>query len=360
MRATVAKWLFPPMDRRLGLRVRGPSPRYWEKICAATIAGSLAKATQLLGVMSNLRVSPNPVQRQSEAMGTLIRRQEDEGRESYRKGAGVKSSERKPKWLVITTDGGRVQTRSPAAEGRGKENKVGVIYTAEPMPEKVGEKYHGPTLQERTCVATMRNRDTMADRLSWEAERRNLRGAQEAVLIGDGGAGVQGVWQTAFPTIPFILDWAHASEHVYACAGAAFRTDSQRKTGAKKQEQSLGEGRGREVQREIARLSKKAGEPPPKAAESDPRLILKRNAAYFRENAPYRDYPTYQNKGWPIGSGIVESAVQQFGKRVKGTEKFWSMAGAESTLALLSYFLSEDERWDRFWNHDLLRLRSAA
>ena len=102
------------------------------------------------------------------------------------------------------------------------------------------------------------------------------------------------------------------------------------------------------------------GEPPPKAAETDPRLILKRNAAYFRENAPPMDYPTDRKKGWPLGSGIVESAVKQFGKRVKGTEKFWSRAGAESTLALLSYFLSEDERWDRFWNHDLLKLRSAA
>ena len=152
MRATAAKWLFPPMDRRLGLRVRGPSPRYLEKICAATMAGSFAKATQLPGVMSNLRVSPNTVQRQSEAMGTLIRRQEDEWTESYRKCAGVRSSERKPKLLVITTDGGRVQTRSPVAEGRWKENKVGVIYTAEPVPEKVGEKYHGPTPQERTCV----------------------------------------------------------------------------------------------------------------------------------------------------------------------------------------------------------------
>ena len=32
------------------------------------------------------------------------------------------------------------------------------------------------------------------------------------------------------------------------------------------------------------------------------------------------DYPTFRRKGWPIGSGVTESAVNQFNKRVKGTE----------------------------------------
>jgi hypothetical protein len=348
------------VDKRLGVGVREPSPRYREKICAATIAGSFAKASQLLKVLSNLQVSPNTVQRQSEAMGERIREWEDQGVESYRNGGAVERGKTKPKLLVITTDGGRVQTRGTAAEGKWKENKVGVIYTAEPTPEKAGEKYHGPAPQERTCVATMRNWDEMADMLSWEAERRNWRSAQEVVMIGDGGAGVKGVWQTAFATIPFILDWAHAMEHVHACAAAAYATESERKAWSKKQEEALWEGRVLDVQREIARLSKKKGEPPPGAAETDARLILKRNAAYFRENAPHMDYPTDRRKGWPIGSGIVESCVKQFGKRVKGTEKFWSMAGAESTLALLSYFFSEDGRWNRFWNRDILFLQSAA
>ena len=68
---------------------------------------------------------------------------------------------------------------------------------------------------ERIFVATLENWDTMADRLSGEAERWNWRGAKEVVMIGDGGADVKGVWQTAFPTIPFILDWAHAMEHLH-------------------------------------------------------------------------------------------------------------------------------------------------
>lgn len=36
------------------------------------------------------------------------------------------------------------------------------------------------------------------------------------------------------------------------------------------------------------------------------------------------DCPAYRGRGWPIGSGETEAAVEQFNKRVKGTEHFWS------------------------------------
>jgi hypothetical protein len=60
-------------------------------------------------------------------------------------------------------------------------------------------------------------------------------------------------------------------------------------------------------------------------------------------------YPTFRRKGWPIGSGVTESAVKQFNKRVKGTEQFWSVPGVESILALRALWLSQDRRWER-WN----------
>lgn len=360
MRATAVRSLFPPLDERLGVEVRMPSPRYLEKVSAATIAGSFSKAAKLLQVMSGIEVSAKTVQRQSEAMGERMRQQEDARTRSYQEGVLVPLPENAPELLVITMDGGRVQTRPGACDGGWKENKVGVVYTAVPVPEKAGEKYHGPPPVERTCIATMRNWDDMADMLSYEAECRGLRRAKEAVVIGDGAAGVKGTWQTAFGTLPFILDWAHAVEHLSACAQAAFRKKSAQETWFQQQKEALWQGRVNEVQQEIARRSKQAGAPPPNAPETDARLILHRNKNYFRENAAYMDYARYRKKGWPIGSGIVESTVKQFGKRVKGTEKFWSLSGVESTLALVSYMLSEDNRWDRFWNHDLFQLPTAA
>ena len=74
------------------------------------------------------------------------------------------------------------------------------------------------------------------------------------------------------------------------------------------------------------------------------------NVGYFESHRHPMDYPTFRRKGWPIGSGVTESAVKQFNKRVKGTEQFWSMPGVESILSLRALWLSQDGRWERYWN----------
>jgi hypothetical protein len=83
-----------------------------------------------------------------------------------------------------------------------------------------------------------------------------------------------------------------------------------------------------------------------------PRRVLAANVGYFRKNLAHMDYPAYRRKGWPIGSGNVESGIKQFNKRVKGTEQFWQPTGVEAILALRGLWLSpmsQDNRWKRYW-----------
>jgi hypothetical protein len=72
-----------------------------------------------------------------------------------------------------------------------------------------------------------------------------------------------------------------------------------------------------------------------------PRRVLAANVGYFRKNLAHMDYPAYRRKGWPIGSGNVESGIKQFNKRVKGTEQFWQPTGVEAILALRGLWLSQ-------------------
>ena len=51
-------------------------------------------------------------------------------------------------------------------------------------------------------------------------------------------------------------------------------------------------------------------------------------------NAAQMDYPRYRRAGLPTCSGLVESLVKQFNRRVKGTEKFWDPSQAETILQL--------------------------
>ena len=90
-----------------------------------------------------------------------------------------------------------------------------------------------------------------------------------------------------------------------------------------------------------------------------PRRVLQENLTYLQRHADQMNYPTYRAKGWPIGSGVTESGVKLFNKRVKGTEQFWNEAGAESMLALRALRLSQDERWHHYWLWGYLPRKAA-
>ena len=82
-------------------------------------------------------------------------------------------------------------------------------------------------------------------------------------------------------------------------------------------------------------------------ADEDPRRIVARVLGYLGDNRDRMDYPRYRREGLPWTTSHVESTVKVFNRRVKGSEKFWSEAGAEAILQLRAAFLSEDGRLDR-------------
>jgi hypothetical protein len=54
-------------------------------------------------------------------------------------------------------------------------------------------------------------------------------------------------------------------------------------------------------------------EPVESDAQNHSRKVLMTNASYPQKRVDHTQ-PTYQPKGWPIGSGITESGVKGFGK----------------------------------------------
>jgi hypothetical protein len=73
---------------------------------------------------------------------------------------------------------------------------------------------------------------------------------------------------------------------------------------------------------------------------------------YFRNQHHRMDYPSYQAKGWQIGSGPVEAACKMVvGKRMKGSGMRWGRQGADAVCHLRALLLSEKGQWDAFWAH---------
>ncbi len=69
---------------------------------------------------------------------------------------------------------------------------------------------------------------------------------------------------------------------------------------------------------------------------------------YFRKRLPQMQYPHFLEAGWPIGSGMVESAnkvVMQ--ARLKGAGMHWEPANVNPMLALRNAL--RNERWEETW-----------
>jgi len=69
---------------------------------------------------------------------------------------------------------------------------------------------------------------------------------------------------------------------------------------------------------------------------------------YFRKRLPQLQYPHFLAAGWPIGSGMVESAnkvVMQ--ARLKGAGMHWEPANVNPMLALRNAL--RNERWEETW-----------
>ncbi len=62
------------------------------------------------------------------------------------------------------------------------------------------------------------------------------------------------------------------------------------------------------------------------------------------------DYPTYEAKGWSIGSGAMVSACKMVvGQRMKGSGMWWGEPGSHAVCHVRALYRSEHTLWTEFW-----------
>jgi len=65
------------------------------------------------------------------------------------------------------------------------------------------------------------------------------------------------------------------------------------------------------------------------------------------------DYPAYRQRGWPVGSGMMEATCKQLVVvRLKGPGMHWTEHGAMAITALRAAELNG--HWHQSWNSPLL------
>lgn len=348
--------LFPPQDRDWSLPSEvGLTPRAAERAARETAGQGFELSAKALSIDWGLQVHPEQARRWSEAVGSALDRKRRSEVAAYQRGDRPKSPANQTPLLVIGVDGGRWQGREKDAEtgSRWHEEKVLAVSSYIPgdgkPPEQGGRK---PQKLITTHMASAGDAKAFGRLSRVEAERRGLRKAQTVIGMGDGGNWIDPLFEREFHVQARIIDWCHASEHLWDCAKVIHGADTVEAARlGEVLEAWLWEGRVVKVVETLRVESQKLGEPQASDGPGHPRRVLRQNVGYFSKHQEHMDYPRFRKNGWPIASGDTEAAVKQFNKRIKGTEQFWSEQGVEATLALRSLWTSQDQRWDDYWKN---------
>lgn len=350
---------YAPMDCGLGIPPSGGSIKRTKQVChAAATARSFETASDILREHDGIELSAKQVRIISEAEGGRLVAESSREAQAFKTGALTFASAPSPKLVVVTADGGRVQTRQAEDGNAWKEDKVGGVYDASPHKDAAAataEDYEGAKAKIKTYVASMISWEEFGWMLCVEAMRRGYERAKDKIFISDGAEALKSLRQMHFKDATFILDWYHAAQHLADCAKAAFGMGSDEcRRWYKRLKGKLWAGDVDAVLCAIEKESLRMGKPEPKEPDGSARVVLHRNLGYFANNRDGLNYPRFRAEGWPIGSGIAEGAVKQFGMRLKGSEKFWNGfgcgLGADEMLALCALHRCEDDRWKVYWD----------
>lgn len=162
--------------------------------------------------------------------------------------------------------------------------------------------------------------------------------AHEKLFAADGGAWCWDIHARYFSDATGILDWYHASEHVWAAAKVVDPDLSE--AWAKEALTRMHDGGGAELAKWLkCQISTRRG----KARQAMEGLY-----AYVADKVHHMNYPQARANGWQIGSGMIESTCKQLvAQRLKGPGMHWSEPGALAITALRATDLNGN--WNDFW-----------
>ena len=172
------------------------------------------------------------------------------------------------------------------------------------------------------------------------AVRHGYLQAEEKFFAADGADWCWAIQDRHFADAEGILDWYHATEHVWECAKELHADPLKMKAWAEAAVSHLWEKGGTGLLAEL--LSSRAS---PEAPLPAPIQSL---VNYVQPRLRWMDYPPHREQGHAIGTGLMEATVKQLvAQRLKGCGMHWSRAGATAITALRSADLNG--HWHQTW-----------
>ena len=206
----------------------------------------------------------------------------------------------------------------------------------------------GPDLVHRDCIASAECWRDFGETVAAEAWLQGFAGADRKVCICDGNDAIRRVCETHFSDYVHVLDLMHALGYAMNAARAVGGVREEINERYRQWAESIWRGEVQLVIEQLERHQAVLGKAPKDASADDPREAIRRTRVYFNNQQSRMDYPAYRRQGFPLTSSLMESSVKQIGRRVKGSEKFWSASGGDGMLALRGDLISDDDRLTNF------------
>lgn len=342
---TPVKGVFFPLDRQLGVKERNWSESILrEATWLSGLSGSYEQAAEILSRIGKIGMDDSTLWRQVQERGRRLCAAEEKRKAKAMALPQVGERPRQPSSgadrMGVGIDGAMVNIRK---EG-WKEFKVGAIFeiarrlVCDPI---TGEWTNLACAVNNSYVAQLGEAQEFAPFLWSAAQGRGWEAARETQTIGDGAHWIWNLADEYFPLSLRTVDWYHGSEYLHTAARLLFPTATATATRwFNRAETMLFQGQAEAVAAAIAQNIDRH----PALANDELAAVM----TYFRNNHKRMQYMEFRENGFPIGSGMVESAAKQFKARFTGPGMRWSRLGFQRLLPIRSAVLSNsfDSLWD--------------
>lgn len=317
---------FFPLDKELDLDGSDLTPHAQEGLVRLSAWVTFAPAAQLLHALLGVQVSKASARRFTLQAGEAVCQDWDKQAEHLTH--EIPEAPTGACKQVMSADGAMV----PLVGGVWAEVKTLVI--GEVAPSDPGEAQGSklsycsrltdvPGFEQATLV---------------ETHRRGLEHAKEVGAVMDGAEWLQGVIAYHRADAVRILDFAHAAEYVHAIREgvrqAGYHVPKSWLAGVLHRLKHEGPDR---VLKHLRRVCQRCRD-----------AILDKKLQYLVTRSQHMQYPSYQAAGWPIGSGMVESANKLVVEaRLKGAGMHWKRENVNPMLSLRNAVCND--RWQETW-----------
>jgi hypothetical protein len=329
--------VFFPLDEILHLQPGSLTPLQLEHLTHFASFHSFGQAVKMLMKHHGVQISVSTSRRQTECIGASAEQvQNEQAKAAFLRKNTQKEKEREgkePEKFVISNDGAHISLRGKAwaevktmAVGEVQENKK----RSKQRPSQEVK------MSNISYFSRMIDSDTFSELVTGELDHRGFFQAKEVGAVQDGAEWIQSLLAIIRADAVRILDFYHAGQYLNEIA--QFVTQAGTSLPEKWLEEQLHELKHQGAENVLAEVNRLLQEHPP----GDD---CEQKVKYLQKREEMMRYPQFQQQGWPIGSGSVESAnVGVVQSRLKGIGMHWERKNVNPMLALRLAVCND--RWD--------------